>query len=403
MKSPFIAILSLSLTLWGCAFSKDAGDKAKSKDTSVESVEATVKALAYSGELNEQNVEFSFLEDEPGIYTLKIAWPTGVPSMKMSLNESPYEILNNANSYTFKVLESSITKVHLVALNSLGGESSTLAAELKAPVDMLIKEDRYFHEDTALSANRIYFFNKARLFTHGNNLSISTNKLYIDNEIQPRSTSLHVSEAHIISAIPGRKAPSIAFLAGSKIQIKAAKAYGHLRIAMVGYDGINGSDGAAGEQGAQGAKGSDGIVQYVEDFCVGNDGMPCRRAKTEVVCKTHPTNGLVGGNGSPGGDGTDGTRGGSPGNLSVLVEDSSQFYLEVAQRKGAPGIGGKGGRGGAGGLGGTAGNNQKACNSARNGNSGVAGIDGKNGADGAQALLNHIDTDVKEFRSYEID
>ena len=400
LKTTFI--FALCVSLGACAFKKDDA-KEPTSPTSNSDVIETVEKVSFSGELNESNVKIEFIEDEePGLYQLAVTWPAEVSAMKVSINGQPYQIIK-ANQYSTMVMHNTKNTIHLVALNKLGGESSTFNAEFTSPKDLLIQEEKHLETDSVLSANRIYFLENGRIITNGYNLSLDSNKLYSWNAITDYKSRMHPGDAHILTITPKNIAPTLRFLVGSQINIKAQKAIGHLRVAMIGFNGIDGKPGSDGTAGSSGKKGRDGSIKDFTEYCVNEDGRPCRGA-SQISCTTNPTNGEPGTPGSNGQAGENGSSGGNSGVLTAIIDDHTQFKLEVAQRRGLGGRGGSGGKGGPGGPGGAPGDNPlNKCKSASVGPRGTNGIDGKSGQDGKPGLLDDVITNVSNFSRYEID
>nr|BFD59383.1 hypothetical protein CKG001_14900 [Bdellovibrio sp. CKG001] len=397
------SIFALCLFLGACAFKKD-GAKEPSSPTSNSDVIETVEKVSFTGELNESNVKIDFIEDEePGLYRLEITWPEEVPAMKVSVGNTPYQILKSGNRFTMPIGYSTKTNIHLVALNALGGESSTFAAEATSPKDILISNEEYLDQDSVISANRIYLLENGRIITNGYDLSLNANKIYVTSPSLESKSRMHFRDAHILTTTPKNVATSIEFLKGSHIKIKAQKAVGHLRVAMVGFNGIDGKPGSNGTAGTVGKKGRDGDIKDFSEYCVNDDGRPCL-GSSQISCTANPTNGEAGSPGSQGQDGESGSAGGNSGILTAIIDDHTQFKLEVAQRRGLGGRGGAGGKGGQGGPGGAPGDNPlNKCKSAAVGPRGTNGADGKPGPDGKAGLLDDVITNVSNFSRYEID
>lgn len=402
MTGKSLLTYALCFFLGACAFQKDDAKKETTPQATPDVVES-VEKVSFNGELNEKNVKIEFLDAEtPGVYQLVITWPEDVPAMKVSVRGMPYEIIK-ASKFSTTIEQGSKFTVHLVALNKIGGESSAYTADLTSPKDTIISDDMVISSDTVITSNRVFFTKNGRIITNGFNVSISTTKLILDASINESHSRMHVRDAHILTIAPGTKAPGIEFLKGSNIVIRAKKATGHLRVAMVGFNGINGATGANGTTGAVGKNGRDGEIKNFAELCVNDNGRPCR-GPSQVECVTKPTNGETGGAGTAGIDGNAGSNGGNSGVLTAIIEDHTQFKLEVAQRRGLGGHGGVGGKGGAGGAGGAAGNNPlNKCANASNGATGAQGADGKIGQDGSPGLLDDVITNISNFSRYEIE
>lgn len=395
-------IFILCLLLGACAFKKDDGKGPSSATTNTDVIE-TIEKVSFTGELNDQNVKITFLEDEePGLYQLEISWPADVPAMKVSLDGQPYQIVKT-NRYSTATMYDTKVVVHLVALNKLGGESSAFSAELTSPKDLLIRQEKHLDQDSLLTANRMYFLDAGRIITNGFNLTLSAKKIIIGSPIDQNTSRMHPREAHILTTNPKSIATGIEFLKGSDIKIKAQKAVGHLRVAMVGFNGIDGKAGANGAPGKAGKNGRDGAIKDFTEYCVNDDGRPCRGA-SQIDCTSNPTNGEQGTPGSLGQQGESGSTGGNSGVLTAIIDDHTQFKLEVGQRRGLGGRGGAGGKGGPGGPGGAPGDNPfNKCRNAFAGPQGATGPDGKSGQDGKAGLLDDVITNVSNFSRYEIE
>ncbi|WP_347359038.1 hypothetical protein [Bdellovibrio sp.] len=396
-------IFILCLLLGACAFKKDDGKGPSSATTNTDVIES-VEKVSFTGELNDQNVKITFLEDEePGLYQLEISWPANVPAMKVSIDGEAYKIIKNSNKHSVFINHSMKAKVHIVALNALGGESSTFAAEVTSPVDLLIDKPYHIQEDSIIKTNRLYILKDGLFITNGFNLTLDTKTLIVHSEISNASNRMQTRDAQILTTAPKNVAPTLRFLVGSQINIKAQKAVGHLRVAMVGFNGIDGKAGANGAPGKAGKNGRDGAIKDFTEYCVNDDGRPCRGA-SQIDCTSNPTNGEQGTPGSLGQQGESGSTGGNSGVLTAIIDDHTQFKLEVGQRRGLGGRGGAGGKGGPGGPGGAPGDNPfNKCRNAFAGPQGATGPDGKSGQDGKAGLLDDVITNVSNFSRYEIE
>lgn len=398
-----LTLMMLLLGLGACSFKKPSAQSPEEKAAA--EVLQTIEQQKFDGQLSESNVRVQFLETQvPGEYTLLVQWPQGIPAMKVSLNNRHYQIINNATSMRDVSFAGQENSIHLIALNSIGGEISALALKANAPKDLIINRDVELTENTNYDVNRVYFLNKAKVRTNGFNLSIQTNKLYTGLEVQSKTNPMIPNEAHIVTFPLTNVATSYDQLKGSTIEIKARKAFGQLRIAMIG---INGQDGAPGTTPAatsalDGANGQAADVRQDVYSCMQEDGRPCLDTM-KFLCMVHPTNGDNGKKGLTGHQGQNGWNGGNSGALAVVIEDSSEFRLEVAQRRGQPGKGGPGGLGSAGGRGGKPGENSfGACRNAQSGAPGPQGDLGAPGADGQPGLIHQPFTNLTNALVYEI-
>ncbi len=404
MSAQHILISILCLTLGACAFSKDEAEKKKAVliQSPQEDVLETIEQQAFSGQLSDENVSIEFEENRvPGSYDLIISWPKVVPSMKVSIDGMPYSI---SKSFTHKIAvgHNEEYQIHLVAQNSLGGDISAYTKVVRSPTDLLIKERKNLTEDTTLKARRIYFFEGGKIQTNGFSLNIIADKIYTTSSLDSGKMS-NFTEAHIRTNPPTQIAQTEKQLNGSHISIEAKKAYGILRLALIGMDGQDGESGkdAVADSALNGTPGKDGVIEALVESCLGPDGLPCRQ-KPSIQCTSNPTNGGPGKKGYTGGRGGDGWNGGNSGTAAIFVKDSSDFLLEVMQRRGRPGKGGDGGKGSAGGLGGSAGANpQGKCRSASNGANGSTGDQGPRGHDGQPGLLKEVVHNTPKAIIYE--
>lgn len=397
MTAKSFLILALSLSLGACAFKKEnsESDKAKNATDVIEALERQ----AFDGQLSENNVRIEFIEsDEPEFYSLNISWPKPISMMKVSIDGQPYTFVKNTNSFQKKVIHSKKIKIHLVALNAMGGEISSYPVETFAPADFLIDEDIYLQKHERISVNRLYFLNNSKILTNGYNLDLKANKLFTNLHIKSDASRMNYSNAHILTNFPNETAKEKEFLRGSIISIAAKKAIGQLRIAMVGLNGQNGADGmdALPNAGLNGAHGKDAVGSG-RPRC---DETGCRSAP---VCSASPTNGEAGQNGTPGENGQDGWDAGSVGILSVIVEDYSDFRLEVLMRRGLPGKGGRGGKGSPGGIGGNPGQDRHnlCVGKASRGQNGMPGPAGQDGKDGKASVTSEVINNTPRAIIYE--
>lgn len=400
MLLKYFLLVALTLSLGACAFKKD-DPEAKRVQNATDFLE-TLERQAFDGKLNEENVRIEFVEDDPGYYEMIVSWPKSVYGMKLSLDGQPYLLIKDNNTFRTQLTHNTLTKIHLIALNSIGGEVAVYYVEKISPADLVIGEDLHLNKDMSIDVNRVFFHNSSRIFTHGHNLNLATNKLYTNLEIKPDTVKMQAFDAHIQTYQPKDIAKDKAELAGPKISIRAKKAYGQLRIAMIG---VNGKDGANGMDaipvgGLNGAPGKDAVMIRGKMIC-SSDSTAC---PSEIICKTPPTNGEPGKKGPQGEKGEDAWDGGSTGVLSVFIDDYSEFRLEVLQRRGLPGKKGLGGKGAPGGIGGLAGQDRfRACKGkVSNGLNGEHGDKGDDGKDGQPGLINEILTNTTRALIYEV-
>lgn len=405
MSAQHILISLLCLTLGACAFSKDEAEKKKVlvNQGAQEDVLETIEQQAFSGQLSDENVRVEFEEnDAPGVYDLVISWPKAIPSMKVAVGDMPYTIISKASNYKATATNDQTYQIHLVAQNSLGGDISSYTKIVRAPKDIVIKKRHDLTEGTKIKVNRLYFYDGGLIQTNGFNLEITANKIYTTTPLNDGKMS-GFFDAHILTNPPTQVAQTEKQHNGSIISIDAEKAYGRLRIALIGMNGQNGEAGkdAVADAALNGANGTDGVTKLLVESCVGADGMPCRQ-KPNLQCTSNPTDGSNGKKGYTGGRGGDGWNGGNSGQTAIFIQDSSEFLLEVMQRRGQPGKGGPGGKGSAGGLGGSAGANpQGKCRAAKNGANGPAGDDGPRGQDGQPGLLKEVVNNTPNAVIYE--
>lgn len=403
MLMRFLISFTLMLSMAACSFKKPSAQSPEEK--AAEQVLQQIEQQKFNGQLSEENVRVEFQEaSRPGSYFLVVTWPKDVPAMKVSVDNKSYEIVNDRNSYKYAVMYNEKHSVHLVALNSIGGEISSHAIETHSPNDLLVNKEIKLLENVVYKVNRVYFQEEGRFLTNTRNLRIEANKIYVTTEGTPSKRQMDLRTAHIVTSHPDQIASSFDELKGSTVEIIAKKAYGQLRIGMIG---INGKDGAPGANAVandslNGAPGRPADVRQEVDSCMSADGTPCF-SDLKFFCISPPTNGTDGKKGFTGGPGQNGWNGGNSGSLSVVLEDSSEFQLEVALRRGLPGKGGAGGLGSPGGLGGPADENTfDKCRSAQNGAPGPQGDQGAAGVEGQPGLIHQPITNFSNAVIYEI-
>lgn len=401
MSLKHILIVTLTLSLGACAFKKE-DPKDERAQNATDFIE-TLERQAFNGQLSEKNVQVEFVEDDPGYYEMIVTWPKSVYGMKLSLNGHPHILIKDSNSFRKQLTHNSAINLHLIAMNAIGGEVDVYYVERRSPTDLVIDQDLYLNKETSIEVNRVFFHNSSRIFTSGHNLNIATNKLYTNLEIKPDTVKMQAFDAHIQTYQPKDIAKDKAELAGPNISIRAKKAYGQLRVAMIG---INGNDGANGMDaipagGLNGAPGKDAIAIQGKMICSSDS----TRCPNEIICKIPPTNGEPGKKGPQGENGEDAWHGGNTGVLSVFIDDYSEFRLEVLQRRGLPGKKGLGGKGAPGGIGGQAGQDRfRVCKDTKvsNGLNGEHGGKGEDGKDGQPGLINEVLTNTTKALIYEV-
>lgn len=398
MSLKSILIFALSLSISACAFQKEDPEAAKAKNAT--DVIETLERQAFDGQLSEENVQVSFVEDEsPGLYLLVINWPDNISAMKVGIGDLPHTFVRGENSYRKQVFHSDVSKIHLIALNAMGGEISSYFIEVTAPSDLIINKPFEMQKHEVIDVNRLYFLDRSRIITNGYDLKLKTKILYTNSEIESDTTRMTLPSAHILTHFPDEVAKDKALLRGSIISITAKKAIGQLKVAMIG---LNGQDGAHGKDALpdaslNGAHGSDAVGTGTR----GCDENGCRAAPK---CAAAPTDGENGKEGHPGEKGKDGWNGGNSGILSVMVDDYSDFRLEVLMRRGLPGKGGRGGKGSPGGIGGNPGQDrhQLCARKASKGQNGKAGSDAKGGDDGKDGLVSEVLNNTPNAIIYEV-
>lgn len=390
-------ILILSLSLGACAFKKEDSEANKSKNAT--DVIETLERQAFDGQLNEQNVRVQFIEiEKTEFYQLIITWPQSISMMKVGIDDHPHIFVKGTNRFQKQVIHSKLVKIHLVALNSMGGEISPYYTEVVSPSDLLVDEDILMQKNESIVVNRVYFLNNAKIFTNGYDLSLKTAKLYTNLPVKPDDSRMNFSNVHILTHYPNEIAQDKSFLRGSIISITAKQAIGQLRVAMVGLNGQDGADGkdALPNASLNGAHGNDaigGTRNCDENGCRGGP-----------VCTKAATDGENGKDGDPGEEGENGWDGGNAGFLSVRIEDYSDFRLEVLMRRGLPGKGGAGGKGSPGGIGGNPGQDryQLCARKAIKGQDGKAGPSAKGGDDGKPGLVSEVRNNTPRAIIYEV-
>lgn len=398
LKYSLVAILSLSLS--ACAFHKgdSEGDKLETKTDLIETLSEEQDRQAEAGILTEKNVLVVFEEmPDPNVYRMVLTWPSTIRTMELHLNRDFKKILSQVHRHDVIVSGGETQNLNLVSLDQFGSPISSLELKATAPTDFIVDGQVKMTREQNIDANRVFFMQDSQLITNGFGLSITTNKLMIRKSSEKIESLAPWNKAHILTTLPGTVAESKRELNGSNIFISAKNATGVLRVALIGVNGQNGESGDAfatrtgvsreRNPALNGKNGADGKVDSRQVPCRAKFDVPCEREV--AVCSVQPENG---GNGLPGAKGITGQPGwdgGNTGNFVLVVEDSTDFAVEVGRRRGSPGKGGAGSAGFLGGLPGKAGKHPGApCSPARdgspgpNGPTGDSGQDGKVGADG---------------------
>lgn len=391
-----LTLMMLILGLGACSFKKPSDQSPEQKAAG--EVIQNIEQQKFNGQLSEENVKVEFVEaEDPGMYILVISWPKDVPGMKISVNEKPYTILNDAHHFRRQAIHGEKIDLHLIALNSIGGEISSLALSKTAPSDLIVQSNMVLKRDADFNVNRVYFFENSRIFTDGNNLTIEAKKLISTESPAQAGSGFDPAQAHILTTRPGETATDRSQIKSSHIHIKVEKALGVIRIGMFGLNGLDGRTGATGvpTPALNGTPGTAGDVMDDFDTCV---EPPCRASAPRIICAKNPTAGQAGLKGVTGARGEDGMNGGNPGSLTFFAGDSSEFRLEVTLKAGAPGQGGPGGQGSPGGTGGAPGENPLGkCSNAQRGTDGPQGEPGQPGAPGHPGAVLQPVTNVKNI------
>lgn len=408
MTLRLLSLVISALLIQACSFKKDdseASPAVPANNDVIETIQKEQEKQAFEGKLTEQNVFVKFEElPEPMEYKMIISWPEQAKRVQVSINGKIREIYNSTSLPQHEAIVHSNKKIEitLVAFDNLGmAPYSVLTLEKFAPVDYVVSDVVELDADLNISIDgRLYFKKDSQILTNGHNLSIEAKKIFIADD--NRNKTLVTS--HILTRSPSKVMEKPREVSGSNVLIHAASAKGNLLIAMVGVvgkDGVNGKDleSIMGVETAKnGISGAPGTTKTVTKTCprrIGIDAPPCEDEIT--LCAKPPEDGNPGRNGLPGRDGQKGGDGGSTGNLTIFIEDQTEFSAYVFQRKGLPGKGGKGAPGHPGGIGGSPGANPAPCPPAAKGADGKRGPDGKDGLDGAPGLLGEIFHNIKNI------
>lgn len=400
----FFAMICL-LALSACSFKKNGTEERKAAEPTVDVVEQikTERAKeASNGQLSEKNVEFSFKEAEMGSYEMTISWPSDVPKVLLVVNDRK-EIVSGTNSYQTKVPHSKSIAIEMTSMDSFGSPVSVYSTILSAPVDIIISSPRYLKDEMQFRANRMYLLADGSIVTNGHHLSISVNKLYVE-EAKNRGSSLFLQSAKISTQGAQNFGSEPFEFRNSSITVTAKKAVGTLSVALIGFNGRNGRSGSEIEVQKGVSRQRDSQLDGVN----GADEKTLRTPKTpdspaETVCVQAASNGQDGKSGAPGANGDDGQNGGDTGNLLVTVDDNTEFSLEVGTLVGLPGKGGLGAPGHEGGNGGAPGKASGICSQRpQAGKEGAQGAHGANGKDGIRGRVGTISSNVAKQKVVDL-
>nr|BFD59346.1 hypothetical protein CKG001_14530 [Bdellovibrio sp. CKG001] len=401
-------VLCSFLALSACAFKKDDGEKSKGASEPspatdvVEQIKSERAKEAFSGQLDDENVQVSFQEAEMGRYQLTIAWPKGISSVMLVVNGKK-AIVTDASSTTAIVEQGAELAIELTAMDSLGAPMSVYAVTRKAPVDVIVSTPRYLSENTSINANRLYLLSEGFYVTNGWHLSISANKMYIQDAVN-KADRLFPSYAKIRTQSAQNIGNELFEIRNSSITITAKKAVGTLSVALIGF---NGRDGKSGEELEKQGKISRQRNPKL-DGANGSDEVTRRIPKTpdsppQLICVRAAGNGQDGAQGAPGANGANGENGGDTGNLLVTIDDFSEFSLEVGTQVGKGGKGGLGAPGHEGGNGGAPGKTFGVCAQVPSaGKKGAKGADGANGSDGLNGKVGAISSNVTKQKIFDL-
>lgn len=403
-----LVITALSLSV-GCSFKKDNSHSPPAQQDVVETLKKDQEKQAFEGQLTESNVSIKFDEiDAPGAYKMLISWPNQISRMQVVINNGSPDIITGKSTFTIPVSQNTQQMIDLLAYDSLGAPISSLRLIKSAPKDFLIDSTVSLSADTTLDGNRLFITEKGLILTNGFNLSINVNKITLSQK-EFTGMGMPTDNGHIVTSFLNLPATKLEQLRGSSISINAKIAIGHLHVFLIGANGQNGRDGREMENATSniqtslnGTNGSDGQSFLPLRPCFkGNKDAPCDPVAS-YVCKKAPTNGEDGKAGPQGADGEDGWNGGDTGSISVVVQDYSQFSLEITQKRGSPGKGGQGAPGKDGGKGGLAGKSAEGCPIAKNGNNGPRGKNGNAGHDGTFGKNGSVITSVSNTKVNEL-
>ncbi|KYG60753.1 hypothetical protein AZI85_12240 [Bdellovibrio bacteriovorus] len=409
MTLRLLSLIISALLIQACSFKKDDGEASPAVPANsdvIETIQKEQEKQAFEGKLTEQNVSVKFEETpDPLGYKMVISWPEEAKRVQISINGKVKKIYNSTDlqsSHSEVVSSGENFEITLIAFDSLGmAPYSALTLVKTAPTDFVVSKPLELTESRTIEINgRFYFLKNGKIKTNGHNLSIKAKKLIIESDDRPSA----LFSSHIVTRFPGESMEEPHEVSGSTVLIRASLGKGHLQVSMVGgagKDGLHGNDLEAVmgvESAKNGLDGLAGTTTKVSKPCprrLGIDAPPCEGETT--LCVKPPENGQPGKDGTPGRDGQNGQDGGSTGNLTIFIEDQTEFSAYVFQRKGLPGKGGKGAPGHPGGIGGSPGANPAPCPPAAKGADGKRGPDGKDGLDGAPGLLGEIFHNIKNI------
>jgi hypothetical protein len=388
-----LVMIGLCLSLGACAFKKEDAEQKKT-DQLVEDV--TKKVNEQNGtavELNKTNVSIEFEPSSPGYYNLIINWPETVGTMEIFLNGQLEKSVSGDDTFKKLVHTEDEIKINLRAYASvaMGGRLlSIYEREEVVPKDIVIERILDLSEDTTITARRLFILKQGRILTKGYKLTVNVDQILI-GALPPLGRA--EDSYHIVTYRDSDKASTSL---NSSIEINSNTAEGNLYVALIGLNGKDGRDAKefalpfAGLAQA-GANGINGVTGYSNEIC-GADHEGCY---SERYCETEPTNGGNGKDGAPGTNGENGENGGSTGSLSIKIQNSSNFSVNVLQRPGLGGKGGAGTPGQKGGPGGAAGSPSPSCEKAQPGQPGKDGRNGAPGQDGECGVLGAVISNVK--------
>ena len=336
-----IASTLIVLSMYSCMKIKSKGDGAEEAPAvQATSADQKIDASFLSTSPNTYQVKFEFHEAPESIYVtktilgvknsewIKLSHQIWIDEKVKAGDEINYEFRSNNQG-------------HIIPFDEI---------DLKIPKDLVV--------DRAMDFSQKEF---SQLFTENQNGLVLKQfaKIYLTAQgsitLDGRSLQIEAQEIHsedglIRSFAPGAKAADgKTGRSGGVIEIKTAKATGHLRVEMRGENGGDGIPAAAPDaklKGAQGAAGEPGTPGGQ----IGDGGMFARAS-----CAKKPTRGLPGDKGHQGNPGGNGQRGGASGHLSVEISKDEGFTLLATTEVGQGGVGASGGEGGEGGDGGPAG------------------------------------------------
>lgn len=380
--------------LSACAFKKDNAPKAKPVEAPtnvIEQIKTERAKEAFNGQLTADNVQVTFTEAEMGFYNMAISWPNEVTKVQIIVNGIK-EIVSGSNVNIKNVEHSENQNIEITAIDSFGAPISVYTHVTTAPIDIIIDKPLYLTNDMQMEANRIYLLGNGFIQTNGYLLSISVKTLFLEEPFDS-GRKLFSNYANIRTQGAQNYATEDFHSLNSSITIKAQKAVGTLRVAMIGFNGRNGLNGIELER----------INGYTRqrnpqlDGANGTDEVSKRVPKTpdspaETVCVQAASDGQNGKSGAAGTNAENGQDGGNTGNLLVTVLQHDQFALEVGTLPGKAGKGGIGSQGHEGGNGGSPGKVRGACAqrpvAGQKGAQGLKGIDGKDGLNGKVGTIN---------------